>query len=46
MPAHNPMSEEAQSFQYNFVRSGGVPITLGMITKNNFLSGGDVPTKR
>lgn len=46
MPAHNPMSEEAQSFQYNFVRSGGVPVTLGMITKNNFLSGADVPTKR
>ncbi|GFU01705.1 probable ubiquitin carboxyl-terminal hydrolase FAF-X [Nephila pilipes] len=46
MPAHNPMSEEAQSFQYNFVRSGGVPVALGMLTKNNFLAGADVPTKR
>ncbi|KAG8178428.1 hypothetical protein JTE90_019137 [Oedothorax gibbosus] len=46
MPAHNPMSEEAQSFQYNFVRSGGVPVTLGMLTKNNFLASCDVPTKR
>ncbi|CAL1289008.1 unnamed protein product [Larinioides sclopetarius] len=46
MPAHNPMSEEAQSFQYNFVRSGGVPVALGMLTKNNFLSNADVPTKR
>ncbi|XP_035221479.1 probable ubiquitin carboxyl-terminal hydrolase FAF-X isoform X2 [Stegodyphus dumicola] len=46
MPAHNPMSEEAQNFQYNFVRSGGVPVTLGMITKNNFLSGADVSIKR
>lgn len=46
MPAHNPLAEEAQSFQYNFVRSGGVPTTLGMITKNNFLSSADVPTKR
>ncbi|XP_071033260.1 ubiquitin carboxyl-terminal hydrolase 9X isoform X5 [Parasteatoda tepidariorum] len=46
MPAHNPMSEDAQKFQYNFVCSGGVPVSLGMLTKNNFLEGADVPTKR
>ena len=32
--------------QYNFVRSGGVQLALNMLTKNNFLSNADLPTRR
>lgn len=33
-------------FQFNFVRSGGVQLALNMLTKNNFLSNADLPTRR
>ncbi|XP_047471205.1 probable ubiquitin carboxyl-terminal hydrolase FAF-X isoform X2 [Penaeus chinensis] len=46
MPAHNPMSEKAHEFQYNFMKSGGVKLIIDMLSKNNFLSNTDMPTKR
>ncbi|UYV75295.1 USP9X [Cordylochernes scorpioides] len=46
MPANNLLNEEAQDFQYNFLKSGGVACTLGMLTKNNFLCNADLHTKR
>ncbi|XP_025080256.1 LOW QUALITY PROTEIN: probable ubiquitin carboxyl-terminal hydrolase FAF-X [Pomacea canaliculata] len=46
MPAIEPLSEEAFEFQFNFVRSGGVQLALNMLTKNNFLSNADLPTRR
>lgn len=46
MPALNPLSEDAQGFQYNFVKSGGIPVVLDMLTKNNFMCNTDIPVKR
>lgn len=46
MPANSPTSEKALEFQFSFIRSGGIPLLLGMLSKNNFLAGADVPTKR
>lgn len=41
MPASNPLSEEAQEFQCNFMKSGCGLKILELITKNNFLSKAD-----
>lgn len=38
MPAQNPLSDEAQEFQYNFVRSGCGLKVVELLTRNNFLS--------
>ena len=46
MPAVNPLVEEAFEFQLNFVKSGGVPVALSMLTKNNFLPTADLHTRR
>ncbi|KAK7070589.1 putative ubiquitin carboxyl-terminal hydrolase FAF-X [Halocaridina rubra] len=46
MPAHNPMSDKALEFQYNFMKCGGVKLIIDMLSKNNFLSNTDMPTKR
>ncbi|XP_064082430.1 probable ubiquitin carboxyl-terminal hydrolase FAF-X isoform X2 [Macrobrachium nipponense] len=46
MPALNPMSDKAMEFQYNFMKCGGVKIIIDMLSKNNFLSSTDMPTKR
>ena len=46
MPALNLQSEEVNYFQINFLRSGGVACALNMLTKNNFLPSGDLPTRR
>lgn len=46
MPAAAPISDDAFEFQYNFVRSGGVQLSLNMLTKNNFLPNADLPTRR
>ncbi|XP_041351568.1 probable ubiquitin carboxyl-terminal hydrolase FAF-X isoform X2 [Gigantopelta aegis] len=46
MPASDPLSEEAFEFQFNYVRSGGVQLSLNMLTKNNFLPSADLPTRR
>ncbi|XP_052826881.1 probable ubiquitin carboxyl-terminal hydrolase FAF-X, partial [Octopus bimaculoides] len=46
MPAGAPISDDAFEFQYNFVRSGGVQLSLNMLMKNNFLPNADLPTRR
>ncbi|KAM7302505.1 putative ubiquitin carboxyl-terminal hydrolase FAF-X [Ixodes scapularis] len=46
LPAQNPCSEEAQQFQCGFVQSGGVPLVLGMLTQERFLSGLDPSSRR
>ncbi|XP_067668544.1 ubiquitin carboxyl-terminal hydrolase 9X-like [Haliotis asinina] len=46
MPAVDPLVEEAFEFQLNFVRSGGVQLSINMLTKNNFLPNADLPTRR
>ena len=46
MPALNPLTEEAYELQMNFVKSGGVGITLNMLTKNNFMPSADLFTRR
>ena len=46
MPALNPLTEDAYELQMNFVKSGGVGISLNMLTKNNFMSSADLFTRR
>lgn len=46
MPAQNPSSKEAFEFQVNFMKSGGVPLALAMLTRNNFLCNADIFTRR
>ena len=46
MPGQTSLVENALEFQFNFIKSGGIPVVLGMITKNNFMSKADIPTKR
>ncbi|XP_052214421.1 probable ubiquitin carboxyl-terminal hydrolase FAF-X [Dreissena polymorpha] len=46
MPSQDPMSEDAFNFQCNFIKSGGVQLSLNMLTKNNFLPNADLPTRR
>ncbi|RWS11107.1 putative ubiquitin carboxyl-terminal hydrolase FAF-X-like protein [Dinothrombium tinctorium] len=45
MPARNPLSEEAQEFQYNFMKSGCGFKVLELLNRNNFLSRADDFTK-
>ncbi|XP_067896759.1 ubiquitin carboxyl-terminal hydrolase 9X [Heterodontus francisci] len=46
MPASAPLGEDASDFQYNFLKSGGVSLVLGMLTRNNFLLNADMETRR
>ncbi|XP_076872060.1 LOW QUALITY PROTEIN: ubiquitin carboxyl-terminal hydrolase 9X-like [Brachyhypopomus gauderio] len=46
MPASGTLGEDASDFQYNFLKSGGLPLVLGMLTRNNFLPGADMETRR
>ena len=41
IPASNPISEEAQEFQCNFMKSGCGLKILELLNKNNFLSNAD-----
>lgn len=41
IPAHNPLSDDAQEFQCNFVKSGCGLKILELISKNNFLAKAD-----
>jgi ubiquitin carboxyl-terminal hydrolase 9/24 len=41
IPSCNPISEEAQEFQCNFMKSGCGLKILELLTKNNFLSNAD-----
>ncbi|KAJ6667612.1 hypothetical protein lerEdw1_016733 [Lerista edwardsae] len=46
MPANLPLGEDATDFQYNFLKSGGLPLVLSMLTRNNFLPNADMETRR
>ncbi|RXM31625.1 putative ubiquitin carboxyl-terminal hydrolase FAF-X [Acipenser ruthenus] len=46
MPASGTLGEDASDFQYNFLKSGGLPLVLSMLTRNNFLPNADVETRR
>lgn len=46
MPAIAPLGEDAIDFQYNFLKSGGLPLVLSMLTRNNFLPNADTETRR
>lgn len=46
MPASGTLGDDACDFQYNFLKSGGLPLVLGMLTRNNFLTNADVETRR
>ncbi|KAI5613502.1 putative ubiquitin carboxyl-terminal hydrolase FAF-X isoform X3, partial [Silurus asotus] len=46
MPASGTLGEDASDFQYNFLKSGGLPLVLGMLTRNNFLPNTDMETRR
>lgn len=46
MPASGTLGDDASDFQYNFLKSGGLPLVLGMLTRNNFLSNADMETRR
>lgn len=38
MPSRNPLSEDAQVFQYNFVKSGCGFKVIELLKRNNFIS--------
>ncbi|XP_057191252.1 probable ubiquitin carboxyl-terminal hydrolase FAF-X isoform X6 [Triplophysa rosa] len=46
MPASGTLGEDACDFQYNFLKSGGLPLVLSMLTRNNFLPNADMETRR
>ena len=46
MPASGTLGEDASEFQYNFLKSGGLPLVLSMLTRNNFLPSADMETRR
>uniref|UniRef100_A0A671N926 USP domain-containing protein n=1 Tax=Sinocyclocheilus anshuiensis TaxID=1608454 RepID=A0A671N926_9TELE len=46
MPASGTLGDDASDFQYNFLKSGGLPLVLGMLTRNNFLPSADMETRR
>ncbi|XP_042614954.1 probable ubiquitin carboxyl-terminal hydrolase FAF-X isoform X2 [Cyprinus carpio] len=46
MPASGTLGDDASDFQYNFLKSGGLPLVLGMLTRNNFLPNADMETRR
>uniref|UniRef100_A0A4W5PNF5 ubiquitinyl hydrolase 1 n=1 Tax=Hucho hucho TaxID=62062 RepID=A0A4W5PNF5_9TELE len=46
MPASSTLGEDASDFQYNFLKSGGLPLVLSMLTRNNFLPSADMETRR
>ncbi|XP_019715781.1 ubiquitin carboxyl-terminal hydrolase 9X isoform X3 [Hippocampus comes] len=46
MPASATLGEDACDFQDNFLKSGGLPLVLSMLTRNNFLPSADMETRR
>uniref|UniRef100_A0A8C1JAL7 Probable ubiquitin carboxyl-terminal hydrolase FAF-X n=1 Tax=Cyprinus carpio TaxID=7962 RepID=A0A8C1JAL7_CYPCA len=46
MPASGTLGDDASDFQYNFLKSGGLPLVLSMLTRNNFLPNADMETRR
>ncbi|XP_059534871.1 probable ubiquitin carboxyl-terminal hydrolase FAF-X isoform X8 [Myotis daubentonii] len=46
MPAGAPLAEDSSDFQFHFLKSGGLPLVLSMLTRNNFLPNADMETRR
>ncbi|XP_067314752.1 ubiquitin carboxyl-terminal hydrolase 9X-like isoform X2 [Pseudorasbora parva] len=46
MPASGTLGDEASDFQFHFLKSGGLPLVLGMLSRNNFLPAADAETRR
>lgn len=46
MPASGTLGDDAIDFQFNFLKSGGLPLVLGMLTRNNFLPNAGMETRR
>ncbi|XP_077001872.1 ubiquitin carboxyl-terminal hydrolase 9X isoform X2 [Tamandua tetradactyla] len=46
MPASAPLADDSSDFQFHFLKSGGLPLVLSMLTRNNFLPNADMETRR
>lgn len=46
MPASAPLADDSSDFQFHFLKSGGLPLVLSMLTRNNFLPNTDTETRR
>lgn len=46
MPAGAPLTDDSSDFQFHFLKSGGLPLVLSMLTRNNFLPNADMETRR
>ncbi|KAM9576986.1 ubiquitin carboxyl-terminal hydrolase 9X isoform 6-T6 [Trichechus inunguis] len=46
MPAGAPLADDSSDFQFHFLKSGGLPLVLSMLTRNNFLPNADMETRR
>uniref|UniRef100_A0A8C4PQ71 USP domain-containing protein n=1 Tax=Equus asinus asinus TaxID=83772 RepID=A0A8C4PQ71_EQUAS len=46
MPAGAPLADDSSDFQFHFLKSGGLPLVLRMLTRNNFLPNTDTETRR
>ncbi|ELK07136.1 Putative ubiquitin carboxyl-terminal hydrolase FAF-X [Pteropus alecto] len=46
MPAGAPLADDSSDFQFHFLKSGGLPLILSMLTRNNFLPNADMETRR
>ena len=46
MPGNGTVMDKAFDFQLSVCKAKGIPAFIGMLTRNNFLSTADLPTKR
>ncbi|XP_077891537.1 ubiquitin carboxyl-terminal hydrolase 9X-like isoform X7 [Ictidomys tridecemlineatus] len=46
MPAGAPLTDMSSDFQFHFLKSGGLPLVLSMLIRNNFLPNTDTETRR
>ncbi|XP_045395018.1 probable ubiquitin carboxyl-terminal hydrolase FAF-X isoform X1 [Lemur catta] len=46
MPAGAPLADGSSDFQFHFLKSGGLPLVLNMLIRNNFLPNTDMETRR
>ena len=46
LPGNGPVLDKAFDFQLAVCKAKGIPAFIGMLTRNNFLSTADLPTKR
>uniref|UniRef100_H2QZC4 Ubiquitin specific peptidase 9, Y-linked n=1 Tax=Pan troglodytes TaxID=9598 RepID=H2QZC4_PANTR len=46
MPAGVPLTDGSSDFQVHFLKSGGLPLVLSMLIRNNFLPNTDTETRR